>query len=88
MASEERLRAPLAPGHPSVAAEVAYAVKAEMAVRLSDVVIRRLGLGAAGHPGPAVLQGAAAVAAAELRWTESSTRSEIAEVDRFYEIKS
>lgn len=88
MASDERLRAPLAPDHPSVAAEVAFAVRAEMAVRLTDVVIRRLGLGAAGHPGHAILHEAASVAATELGWSESATRSEIAEVDRFYEIKA
>ena len=87
MASEERLRAPLAPNVPSVAAEVAYAVRAEMAARLSDVVIRRLGLGAAGHPGDAILRSAASVAAAELGWNESSARAEIAEVERFYAIE-
>lgn len=71
----------------TIAAEVAYAVRHEMAVRLSDIVIRRLGLGAGGHPGAAVLRSAAAVAASELGWDADRVRAEIAEVDRFYEIQ-
>jgi glycerol-3-phosphate dehydrogenase len=86
MAADARLREPLATGGPSVAAEVAYAIRYEMAVRLSDIVIRRLGLGAAGHPGPATLQSAASVAASELGWDASAIAAEITEVDRFYRI--
>jgi glycerol-3-phosphate dehydrogenase len=86
MGTEARLREPLAADRPSVAAEVVYVVRSEMAVHLSDIVIRRLGLGAAGHPGPEVLAAAAAVAAAELGWDDAALRAEIAEVDRFYAI--
>jgi glycerol-3-phosphate dehydrogenase len=86
MASDPRLREPLAPDRPTVAAEVAYAVRYEMAVRLSDIVIRRLGLGAAGHPGAAIVRAAATVAASELGWDASRVADEIAQVDRFYEI--
>jgi glycerol-3-phosphate dehydrogenase len=84
MASDSSLRNPLVPESPVVAAEVAYAVRAEMAVRLSDIVIRRLGLGDAGHPGAPLVGAAASIAASELGWDAGRTRAEIDEVDRFY----
>jgi glycerol-3-phosphate dehydrogenase len=84
MASDSSLRNPLVPESPVVAAEVAYAVRAEMAVRLSDIVIRRLGIGDAGHPGAPLVGAAASIAASELGWDAGRTRAEIDEVDRFY----
>jgi glycerol-3-phosphate dehydrogenase len=86
MSSDVRLREPLAPNAPAVAAEVVYAIRHEMAVRLPDVVIRRLGLGAAGHPGDAVVRAAASVAASELDWDRATVDAEIAAVDRFYQV--
>ncbi|HZB25623.1 MAG TPA: FAD-dependent oxidoreductase, partial [Vicinamibacterales bacterium] len=56
MAEDTRLRSTLVADQPAVAAEVVYAVRHEMAVRLSDIVIRRLALGAAGHPGAEVIR--------------------------------
>ena len=85
MAQDGRLRDPIVPGHPAVGAEVIYAIRHEMAVRLSDIVIRRLALGAAGHPGAATVRAAADIAAAELRWDPARVATEIAEVNRFYE---
>jgi hypothetical protein len=49
-------------------------------------VIRRLGLGAAGHPGAAIVKSVASIAATELGWDEAAVAAEIAEVDRFYVI--
>lgn len=43
------------PGTLVTQAEVAYAVREEMAQRMTDVVFRRTGLGTAGHPGAAAL---------------------------------
>ena len=86
MGTEPRLREPLAADRPSVAAEVVYVVRSEMAVRLSDIVIRRLGLGAAGHPGAPIVKSVAAIAASELGWDEAAVAAEIADVDRFYVI--
>ena len=87
IAADSRLAERLVPDQPTVAAEVAYAVRDEMAVRLTDVVIRRLGLGDAGHPGRAAVHSAAAIAASELGWDASRVGTEIAQVDRFYEIR-
>lgn len=88
MAEDPRWKEPLAGGHPAVAAEVIYAIRHEMAVRLSDIIIRRLGLGAAGHPGSAVVRAAGAIAAGELGWNETELQQEMAAIDRFYEIES
>ena len=86
VADDRRLREPLVPGHPAIAAEVIYAIRQEKAVRLSDIVIRRLGLGAAGRPDAAVLRAIALVAAAELRWDDGRQQEEIAAVERFYDL--
>lgn len=86
MASDARLREPLVPHSPAVAAEVSYVVRSEMAVRLTDVVVRRLGLGDAGHPGAALVRAAAAAAASELGWDQARVNAEIAAVDRLYAV--
>jgi glycerol-3-phosphate dehydrogenase len=86
MATGARLGQPLAAEGPTVGAEVIYAIRHEMAVRLSDIVIRRLGLGAAGHPGATVVRAAASVAAEELGWDTSRLGAEIADVNRFFRI--
>ena len=86
MASDARLREPLDSSGPSIGAEVIFAIRHEMAVRLSDIVIRRMGLGAARHPGGAVLQAAAFVAAPELGWDSPRLNADSAEVDRLYDI--
>jgi glycerol-3-phosphate dehydrogenase len=65
--------APLTPSAESVLrAEVRYAIREEMAQRLSDVIFRRTELGTAGIPGDEVLSMCAAVMQGELGW--SSTR--------------
>jgi glycerol-3-phosphate dehydrogenase len=61
--------APLIPSeHALVRAEVRYAVREEMAQRLSDVIFRRTELGTAGAPGDHVLRLCADVMQAELGW--------------------
>jgi glycerol-3-phosphate dehydrogenase len=83
MAAQPALQQTL-PDRPHVAAEIVYAIRLESAVRLADLVIRRLGLGSTERPGDAVLQAAASVAASELGWDGARTSTEIAEVDEFY----
>jgi glycerol-3-phosphate dehydrogenase len=68
----------------TIAAEVVHAIRREMAVRLADVVIRRTGLGAAGHPGTAPVAACAAIAARELGWDQARATQEILAVDAFY----
>jgi glycerol-3-phosphate dehydrogenase len=85
MAAQPGSMAPLAPGASTIGAEVIHVIRAESALRLSDIVLRRTTVGAAGHPGAAILQASAAIAARELGWTPERTREEIADVERVYE---
>jgi glycerol-3-phosphate dehydrogenase len=57
-----------------------------MAVHLSDIVVRRTGLGGAGHPGADVLSACAQIAAAELGWSEQRQQEEAASVADIYAI--
>src|SRR5688500_7743343 len=53
--------------HPAATgAEVVHVIKEEMAVHLADIIVRRMGLGATGHPGKEVLEACASIAAREL----------------------
>jgi glycerol-3-phosphate dehydrogenase len=58
------------------------AVRSEMAVRLSDIVLRRTTLGDPPGPGREQVVGAARIAAGELGWTASREEAEIEEVMR------
>jgi len=65
---------------PTLRAEVAYAVRHEMARTLADCVFRRTDLGTAGDPGETALVECAELAASELGWNPARTRSELSEV--------
>jgi len=74
---------PLHPAHPYIGAEVAFAVRHEMAVHLGDVLLRRLPLGLvemrhALEAAPAV----AAIMGRELGWDEARRASEVESVGR------
>jgi glycerol-3-phosphate dehydrogenase len=62
-------------------AEAAYAVRAEMAQRMTDVVFRRTELGTAGHPGNAALDELQSLLATELGWSEQRAREERTQVE-------
>ena len=78
------LRAPLAVSDPTFKAEVAHVIQHEMAVRLTDIILRRTTCGSAGHPGGDVIRAAASIAAGELGWDQERTAEEIESVERFY----
>ena len=78
--------APIAPAVPTIAAEILYVIRNENALRLSDIVLRRTTLGAAGHPGPEALRACASIAAAELGWDAARVAQEVAEVEAVYQI--
>lgn len=71
---------------PVIGAELVWAVRKEMAIALSDAVIRRTPLGSLGCPSDAALERASAIVGDELGWDEARRREEIALVKRFYEI--
>jgi glycerol-3-phosphate dehydrogenase len=88
MKEHEGWMSSVAPECPTTGAEVVHAVRHEMAIRLSDIVIRRSGLGAAGHPGGEAVATCAHIAAAELGWDQRTIDEEIADVDAFYAIEA
>jgi glycerol-3-phosphate dehydrogenase len=79
---------PLTSTEPTLGAEILYVIRNEMAVRLSDIVIRRTGLGSAGHPGDEAIRAAARIAASELEWDVERTAEEIGAVQQFYVVDS
>jgi len=67
---------------------VFYAVKEEMACRLSDLVFRRTNLGTAGLPPKAVLAHAARTMGEVLGWTPKRIEEEILDVESCYEFRN
>jgi glycerol-3-phosphate dehydrogenase len=65
---------------------IAHAVHEEMAHTLSDVVIRRTGMGAAGKPADGVMQDAAARMQTLLAWSEERKATELEALRRFYDV--
>lgn len=75
---------PVATGSTLVRGEVLRAVRKEMALTLSDVVMRRTGVGATGHPGTATVDAVSRVLADELGWTDRERTAEIEALNRIY----
>lgn len=65
-------------------AEVLYAVREEMAQKLSDVILRRTDLGSAGNPGDRVLYDCADIMGYELQWDQSRKHKEVEQVKKYY----
>lgn len=77
--------AAIAPGCPLPAAVLAHAVMREVAVTLTDAVVRRTGIGAAGYPGEDVAWACAGVLASLLAWDSERTAREVAALQAFYQ---
>jgi glycerol-3-phosphate dehydrogenase len=88
IAQRPDMAAALAPGVATIGAEVVHAIRHEGALRLSDIVVRRTTLGAAGHPGADALSASALIAAQELGWDQQRIADEIADVERVYPSES
>ena len=69
-----------------IGAEILYAARHEMALKLADAVIRRTEAGAAGHPGADAVEQAAAIMSREYGWDATRTRNEIDAVESFYKL--
>lgn len=65
-------------------AEVLHGVRDEMALKLSDVVLRRTDLGSGENPGPEALKACAEIMAKELGWDKTRIENEIDETNRAY----
>ncbi|MEO7276291.1 MAG: FAD-dependent oxidoreductase [Vicinamibacterales bacterium] len=77
---------PLDRGCAATGAEVIHVIRQEMAVHLTDILMRRTALGAAGHPGRAVVEACAAIAGRELGWDAARIADEIRALDDVYRI--
>ncbi|MGH8199975.1 MAG: FAD-dependent oxidoreductase [Steroidobacteraceae bacterium] len=82
MAAEPALAARVVADQPVVLAQIAYAARAEMAVRLADVVLRRTPLYLSAALDRAALTACAATLARELRWSAKETGAQVDEAAR------
>ena len=69
------------PGTETLLAEVSWAVRNEMAVKLDDVVLRRTDLGSGCHPGRDALRAVAGRMRSLLGWSEARLGAEIEETE-------
>ncbi len=69
---------------PVLKAEVVHAVREEMVVELSDVVLRRTDLGSAGHPGESALELCADLVSSELSWSCEKRTQELDKLREFF----
>jgi glycerol-3-phosphate dehydrogenase len=76
-AAEPSLRAPIAPGHPDIAAQVAFAVRQEWCARLEDFMLRRSYIGFAPDRGVSAAEPVSYHLQRELRWPEEQRRHEV-----------
>jgi glycerol-3-phosphate dehydrogenase len=77
-------RARVADDSPVIGAQLAWAVRHEMAITLADAVVRRTPLGAMGYPGDPAAERAAGIVGGELDWSQERKRKEIEALRRFY----
>ena len=86
LAREDAVLAEAVNADGEILAQVTYAIRHEMARTLSDIVMRRTGIGTLGHPGEEVLQKVADLAARELNWDADKVKQEIADVNNLLKL--
>ncbi|HET7219173.1 MAG TPA: FAD-dependent oxidoreductase [Vicinamibacterales bacterium] len=84
MRDHPELRGAVSTAGPTLRAEVVYVIRHEMALHLTDIIVRRTGAGAAGRPDDETIRAMAEIAARELEWDIARTDEEIAAVERVY----
>jgi glycerol-3-phosphate dehydrogenase len=85
MGAESGFIVNICPDRETLAGEVDYAVREEMACTLADVIFRRTGMGTIGHPGEDVLLRVAGIMAEPLVWTKNRIDREIESVNGNYQ---
>lgn len=73
----------LCDNRPNLNAEVTYAVKSEMALKLEDVIYRRTGIGTVGFPTQGCIDKCTSIMAGLLGWNAKRCVDEIAGLDRY-----
>jgi glycerol-3-phosphate dehydrogenase len=71
-----------------IAAQVVFSMREEMALTLSDVVMRRTGIGQLGRPPAATLETVSQMMAAERGWNEERRQHEIASLAPVFETRA
>jgi glycerol-3-phosphate dehydrogenase len=69
---------------PVIGAQLAWAMRHEMALTLADAVIRRTPLGAMGYPGDPAAERAAGIVGSAMGWSPERKRKEIEMLRQFY----
>jgi glycerol-3-phosphate dehydrogenase len=69
-----------------ILAQVVHAIRNEMAHSLTDIILRRTGIGTLGNPGIPVLNSVAEVAARELGWDDARRSAEVNEAVKALEL--
>lgn len=67
-----------------IKAQIVYAVREEMAQRLTDVMVRRIGLGGLGRPAQAAIDCCLDVMASLLAWTDTEKQKQMQELEDYY----
>lgn len=75
---------PLSDHHPTISAQVIYAIHVEMAKKLADVVLRRTALGVGGLPGDGVIEKVALLMGRQCGWSLQDRNREIDEIYEEY----
>ncbi len=81
---EPELGRPLHPELPEIGAQVVHAVRREMALHLTDVILRRTGIGTQGDPGEACLRRVCDLMARELGWRRKQVKGEMEQARAVY----
>lgn len=81
---EPELGRTLHPELPEVGAQVVHAVRREMAFHLTDVILRRTGIGTVGDPGEQCLRRVCDLMARELGWRKSQAKAEMEQARAVY----
>ena len=67
-----------------IKAQIVYAVEEEMAQRLTDVVVRRIGLGGQGRPPQAAIECCLDIMASLLAWRDTERQAQMQELEDHY----
>jgi len=80
------LLAPLGPNG-DIGAQVIFSVREEMAATLSDVIMRRTGIGQFGPPSPEVIEQVSRLMAEECAWSENRRKAEVDALAPWFETR-
>ena len=69
-----------------ILAEVVYAVRNEMAISLSDILLRRTGIGTLGHPGKEIIEKVAKLTKTLLNWDDDRYDFELKQAEKKFEL--